>query len=168
MGVGYTGYKKPQPSEILHMLVKVKKYVSGGSNMIETTPPAYSGVCHGDSGGPLITRSPWTGQPYVLGVLSRIFSAYDPDPGNATCPLGLDNKSNVSTDGYVNTAHFLSWISNNTGIAINDLTSPSTTAAAWDAGRMQNVLVSTGHKLISSHMVMVTCIFIFNLFYHIV
>jgi hypothetical protein len=169
MGVGYTGYAKPQPSEILHLLVKVKKYVPGSFNMTETMPPDYTGVCHGDSGGPLITRSPWTGQPYVLGILSRIYNAYDPDPGNATCPFSYDKNSNSSIDGYVNVVHLLPWIADNTGLDIDDLTSPPITAEALDVGKMQSVVASTGDIVSTSFMPsIITSIFIFILFYHIV
>jgi hypothetical protein len=170
MGIGFTGYESPQPSQLLHMLVKVKKYSSGSFEMTETNPPAKAAVCHGDSGGPLIKRSPWTGRPYVMGVLSRIFNAYDPNPKNATCPFSYDKTTDVTTDGYVNTAYFLSWIANTTGLTEQFLTTPPMSTAAPDVALVQNGIpnLASIDVPLSFPTIIVTCIFIFNLFYLIV
>ncbi|KAI9283612.1 trypsin-like cysteine/serine peptidase domain-containing protein [Umbelopsis sp. AD052] len=166
MGVGYTGFGLPQPSQLLHMLVHVTKYTPGSLEMTETNPPVNSAVCHGDSGGPLIERSPWTGRPYVLGILSRIFNAYDPDPRNATCPFNFDTSTNVTTDGYVNVAYFTSWIANITGLSEQFLTTPPAADAPWALPNLQKVVLSSANQAVPFHIL--TCIFIFSLFYHIV
>jgi hypothetical protein len=170
MGVGYTGFGLPQPSQLLHMLVKVIKYTPGSLEMTETNPAANSAVCHGDSGGPLIKRSPWSGRPYVLGILSRIFNAYDPDPRNATCPFSYDKSTNVTKDGYVNVAYFTSWIANVTGLSEQFLATPPMADTVWTVPKVQKAVLSTASQDLPARFsnFMATCIFIFSLFYPIV
>jgi hypothetical protein len=147
MGVGYTGYNLPQSPELLHMLVNISKYKPETTDMIETKPADTSAVCHGDSGGPLIKRSPWTGQPSLLGVLSRIFNAYDPDPMNATCPKAFNSNSTPSTDGYVNIPNLLPWISEITKLSVDQLTAIPEAPSLTEQARMENVLANQAKHL---------------------
>ncbi|RUP44382.1 trypsin-like cysteine/serine peptidase domain-containing protein [Jimgerdemannia flammicorona] len=123
MGMGYASLNSTSAEKYLHELkVTVTAINSTNPSMIETSSPPGTGVCHGDSGGPLILNDD-SSQPFLLGVTSIILDAYDPDPTKATCTV----QENVTADAhniFCSTGYFVRWLSRVTGISADQLVTP--------------------------------------------
>ncbi|KAJ1955106.1 hypothetical protein GGI12_005637 [Dipsacomyces acuminosporus] len=79
-------------------------------------------ACHGDSGGPLITRIGGDGDVALVGVNS--FGPYLPDQPNTDCGrAGLPSY-------YTRPSHYLSWIAINTNLSARDISIPNPIASA--------------------------------------
>jgi hypothetical protein len=63
---------------------------------------------------------------YALGgILNRILNAYDPDPGNASCPLHDSNLTQF-INAFARPAYHMSWIMEVTGLSEAALTNSVT------------------------------------------
>ncbi|KAI8640528.1 trypsin-like cysteine/serine peptidase domain-containing protein [Parasitella parasitica] len=132
IGMGYTGYEKPQ-AEILQFAqcnssnAETLRDNNYNNSIILATSNA--GLCHGDSGSPLLVKSSANidAEYYLGGILNRILNAYDPDPENGSCPL---HESNLTSfiDSFVKPSAHLKWIMSVTKLSLDDLIDPMTSA----------------------------------------
>ncbi|CEP17880.1 hypothetical protein [Parasitella parasitica] len=132
IGMGYTGYQKPQ-AEILQFAqcnsTNAETLRDNNYNQSIILATSNAGLCHGDSGSPLLVKSSSNvdAEYYLGGILNRILNAYDPDPENGSCPL---HESNLTSfiNSFVRPSAHLKWITSVTKLPLDALMDPMTSA----------------------------------------
>lgn len=64
--------------------------------------------------------------PRVLGLLARIFGVHDVNEQHATCPAPFESNTAQPSviESFCNLSNVLPWISNETGLTVDELTDP--------------------------------------------
>ncbi|ORY94512.1 trypsin-like cysteine/serine peptidase domain-containing protein, partial [Syncephalastrum racemosum] len=133
MGFGYTGIDEPEADILQRTTLGVTQFSPGTSNMVEAVASHDDSLaCHGDSGSPLVVHEVMHSNntavlvPRVLGLLARIFGVHDVNEERATCPTPFESNTTQPSiiESFCNLSNVLPWISNETGLTVDELTDP--------------------------------------------
>lgn len=123
IGMGYTGVSQPHATMLQYAVCNSSDTTTLRNNNFNHSiilSKSNAGLCHGDSGSPLLYKS--ADNEYSLtGILNRIMNAYDPDPENLSCPLRESNMTGF-TNVFVRASSHMKWISEVTGLSQAELT----------------------------------------------
>ncbi|KAL7315256.1 hypothetical protein PS15m_006727 [Mucor circinelloides] len=128
IGMGYTGYEKPHAELLQYTRCNSSNAGTLRDNNFNhsiTLATSDAGLCHGDSGSPLLIKSVESDEYYLDGVLNRILNAYDPDPDNGSCPFHESNLTRF-INSFVKPSAHIKWIMNVTQLSFDALTDPVT------------------------------------------
>ncbi|KAG2228941.1 hypothetical protein INT48_001516, partial [Thamnidium elegans] len=124
IGMGYTGIQELHANVLQYAHCNLSNAAplhdnNFNNSIILITSDA--GLCHGDSGSPLLYKPDNSSEYSLKGVLNRILNAFDPDPENTTCPVPYS-----STTGFLNIfskpSRHINWITSVTGLSESILT----------------------------------------------
>ncbi|KAI9256768.1 trypsin-like cysteine/serine peptidase domain-containing protein, partial [Helicostylum pulchrum] len=124
IGMGYTGIQEPHANVLQYAYCNLSNAAPLHDNNFNNSiilVASDAGLCHGDSGSPLLYKPDDSSEYSLKGVLNRILNAFDPDPENITCPLPYS-----STAGFLNIfakpSRHINWITSVTGLSESTLT----------------------------------------------
>ncbi|KAG2207515.1 hypothetical protein INT47_004265 [Mucor saturninus] len=128
-GMGYTGLGETHAKLLQYAQCNSSNVIAltdDNFNNSVTLATSTAGLCHGDSGSPLIYKPDATSPEYYLkGILNRIQNAFDPEPENKSCPVHTDRTSTF-VNIFVRPSKHIDWIMGVTGLSWEELTDTAT------------------------------------------